>query len=156
VRKMNKNRLVISSLKISIKSRPLYFALLFIVIITGIAMQLIPPQILKRIIDKNISTGIYSGVWKLAGFYLLAVVISGISDFIRELMIAIIGQDILSHIRFNMANKLSKLPIAYFSSNSIGGIMSHFTSDVDSIGTLFTSGIIDMLADGLKTLGILV
>lgn len=119
-------------------------------------MQLIPPQILKTIIDKNIATGIYSGVFKLSLYYLLAVSLSGAADFVRELMIAIIGQSILSNIRYNLAKKLSRLPISYYSNNPIGEVMSHFTSDVDSIGTLFTAGIIDMLADALKTIGILI
>lgn len=153
---MSKNRIVFASVKSTCKSKPLSILLLFIAILTGIAMQLIPPQILKSIIDDNISTGVYAGVWRLSYFYLLAVAFSGIADFIRELMIAIIGQNILSNIRFNMAKKLSKLPISYFSNNPIGEVMSHFTSDVDSIGTLFTTGIIGMVADGLKTLGIIV
>lgn len=153
---MSKNKIVITSLKSTAKSKPFALLLLFVAIIVGIAMQLIPPQILKTIIDKNISTGLYAGVWKLSTYYLLAIVINGIADFARELMIAILGQNMLSNIRFNMSKKLSKLPIAYFSNNPIGEVMSHFTSDVDSIGTLFTTGIIGMIADGLKTIGILV
>jgi ATP-binding cassette subfamily B multidrug efflux pump len=153
---MSNHKIVKASLSSTLRAKPFAIFLLFISIVTGIAMQLLPPQILKTIIDKNISAHIYSGVWKLSIYYLLAVVISGISDFIRELMIAITGQNMLANIRFNMAKKLSKLPIAYFSNNPIGGIMSHFTSDVDSVGSLFTTGLVGMLADGLKTLGIII
>ena len=34
--------------------------------------------------------------------------------------------------------------------------MSRFTSDVDAVGTLFTSGLIGMLSDGLKAVGIII
>lgn len=74
----------------------------------------------------------------------------------REYMMATLGQDVLLNIRLNMAKKLSRLPISYFSNNAVGEIMSQFTSDVDAVGTLFTSGIIGLLSDGLKTIGIMV
>lgn len=119
-------------------------------------MQLVPPQILKNIIDNNISNGIYSGIWKLSFCYLLAVLIAGIADLLKELMMAIIGQDMLASIRYNMAKKLQNLPISYFSNNSVGETMSYFTSDVDSVGTLFTSGLIGMISDTLKAIGIII
>ena len=113
-------------------------------------MQLVPPQILKNIIDNNISKGIYDGVLKLSTYYLLAIILGGVFDFIREYMMAILGQDILLNIRLNMAKKLSRLPISYFSNNAVGEIMSQFTSDVDAVGTFITSGLIDYYLMGLS------
>ncbi len=153
---MKRNKTVTMAIKSTCKNMPLAIIGLISAIIMGIAMQLLPPQILKNIIDNNISKGISEGVWKLSWLYLMAVIISGMADFLREFMMAIIGQNILSNIRLNMGKKLSRLPISYFSNNSVGGIMSYFTSDVDAVGTLFTTGIIGMLADGLKALGILI
>lgn len=151
-----KNKIVANGFKTALKNKLFYVIILFISIITGILMQLVPPRLLKNIIDNNISKGIYSGVFTISCYYLLAVVLSGIADFLRELTMAIVGQDILLNIRYNMAKKLSKLPIAYFSNNAVGEIMSHFTSDVDAVGTLFSEGLVGMLADGLKSLGIII
>lgn len=151
-----KNKIVNTAIKTTYKNKFLYIIFLIIAIVFGIIMQLIPPRILKNIIDNNISKGIYEGLWKLSCYYLLAVLLSGASDFMREYMMAIVGQDILMNIRFNMAKKLSKLPISYFSNNAVGEIMSRFTSDVDAVGTLFTQGLIGMLSDGLKALGIII
>lgn len=151
-----KNKIVSNAIKISCKEKILYIIFLIIAIVAGIVMQLIPPQILKSIIDNNISKGVYEGIWKLSLYYLLAVVFSGVFDFLREFMMAIIGQNILLNIRLNMAKKLSKLPISYFSNNAVGEIMSKFTQDVDAVGTLFTSGLIGIISDGLKTIGIII
>ncbi|SHH84813.1 ABC transporter ATP-binding protein [Sporanaerobacter acetigenes] len=151
-----KNKIVSNAIKISCKEKILYIIFLIIAIVAGIVMQLIPPQILKSIIDNNISKGVYEGIWKLSLYYLLAVVFSGAFDFLREFMMAIIGQNILLNIRLNMAKKLSKLPISYFSNNAVGEIMSKFTQDVDAVGTLFTSGLIGIISDGLKTIGIII
>jgi ATP-binding cassette subfamily B protein len=153
---MKHNGIAASALKSTIKNKLVQSIFLATAILGGIAMQLVPPQILKSIIDNNISKGIYSGVMKLSLYYLLAVVLSGAFDFLRELMMAIIGQDILANIRYNMGKKLKKLPIAYYSNNAVGEIISRFTSDVDAVGTLFSEGLVGMLADGLKALGIIV
>lgn len=153
---MKKNKIVYNAFKTTCKNKLIYVIFLILAIVSGIAMQLIPPQILKKIIDSNISRGVYAGVWKLSSYYLLAVVLSGVFDFLRELMMAIIGQDMLANIRYNMAKKLSYLSISYFSSNAVGEIMSRFTSDVDSVGMLFTEGVVGILSDSLKVLGIIV
>lgn len=153
---MRNNSIVGSALKITVKNKLIQSVFLLMAILGGIAMQLVPPQILKNIIDNNISKGVYSGVMKLSLFYLLAIVFSGAFDFLREYMMAIIGQDILSNIRYNMGKKLAKLPISYYSNNAAGETMSRFTSDVDAVGTLFSEGLIGMLADGLKALGIII
>ncbi len=151
-----KNKIVSLSFRRTFRNKFMYIIFLFIAITAGIAMQLVPPQLLKNIIDNNISKGVYAGVWKLSCYYLLAVVLSGLADFMREFMMAIVGQDMLMNIRLNMAKKLSKLPIGYFTNNAVGEIMSQFTSDVDAVGTLFTSGLIGMISDVLKALGIII
>lgn len=152
---MKHNGITVSALKSTIKNKLIQSIFLIAAILGGISMQLVPPQILKSIIDNNISKGIYSGVMKLSLYYLLAVILSGAFDFLRELMMAIIGQDILANIRYNMGKKLKKLPISYYSNNAVGEIISRFTSDVDAVGTLFSEGLVGMLADGLKALGII-
>lgn len=153
---MRKYQIVSKSFKDTCKNKPFILAALIIAIITGIFMQLLPPQILRNIIDNHISKGVTEGIWTLSVYYLLTVIISGAANFIQELTMAVIGQGTLANIRYNMAKKLSKLPIAYFSNNSVGNIMSYFTSDVDAVGTLLTSGVIGIAVDGLKIIGIIV
>ena len=151
-----KNKIVSNAIKTTGNNKLKHIIFLIIAIIAGILMQLVPPQILKGIIDNNIAKGVYDGLWKLSFYYLLAVILGGFADFVREYMMAILGQDIILNIRINMAKKLSKLPISYFSNNAVGEIMSQFTSDVDAVGTVFTSGLIGMLSDGLKAIGIMI
>ena len=151
-----KNKIVSNAVKTTCKNKLIYIIFLTVAIVGGILMQLVPPQILKNIIDNNILKGIYDGILKLSIYYLMAIVLGGIADFMREYMMATIGQDILLNIRLNMAKKLSRLPISYFSNNAVGEIMSQFTSDVDAVGTLFTSGLIGLLSDTLKIIGIMI
>ena len=56
-----KSKIVSNAIKTTCKDKLIYIIFLIIAIIAGILMQLVPPQILKNIIDNNISTGIYDG-----------------------------------------------------------------------------------------------
>lgn len=153
---MNKNKVVVRALKNTCKNKPAEIVVLIIAIITGIGMQLLPPQILRNIIDNHISKGVTQGIWLLSAYYLLAVVLGAAADLAREITLALVGQDLLSNIRYSMAKKLLKLPIQYLSKNSVGSLMSYFTSDVDAVGTVLTSGVVGIMADGLKALGIVI
>lgn len=153
---MKKNSTVIKAFKETWEKTPWSVLVLILSILLGIAMQLLPPQILRKIIDDHISKGVMDGVWILSAYYLLAIIISAVADFIREMTIEAVGQNMLANIRLNMAKKLMRLPIAYMSNNSVGNIMSYFTSDVDAVGTVLTSGVIGIIADGLKAVGILI
>ena len=85
------NKIVSTAIKTTCKDKLIYIIFLVIAIIAGILMQLVPPQILKNIIDNNISKGIYDSVWKLSIYYLLSIVLGGAADF-TEYMMAILGK----------------------------------------------------------------
>ena len=153
---MKKNSTVIKAFKETWEKKPWSVVVLILSILLGIAMQLLPPQILRKIIDDHISKGVTDGLWILSAYYLLAIIISAVADLIREMTLEAVGQNMLANIRLNMAKKLMRLPIAYMSNNSVGNIMSYFTSDVDAVGTVLTSGVIGIIADGLKAVGILI
>lgn len=149
-------KIVISAFKATYREKPFWVVTLLITIVFGTLLQLLPPQLLKIIIDKHIETGYLKGIWTLAFAYLMVVVLGGVFDFFRELTIALVGENMLAEIRLKMAEKLSRIPISYFNKNAHGTIISYFTSDVDAVGTLVTTGVIGMMADGLKALGIMI
>jgi ATP-binding cassette subfamily B protein len=145
---MHKSRIVLKALKNTSKNKPFSIIVLGAAIAAGIGMQLLPPQILRNIIDTHISKGISEGIWILAAYYLFAIIAGAAADLLREITLASVGQDLLSSIRHSMAKKLLKLPAAYLSDNSVGSVMSYFTSDVDTVGTVLTSGLISIMAQG--------
>lgn len=153
---MNDTKIIRNAFKATRSKKPVVITVLVFSIAAGIGMQLLPPQILRNMIDNHITKGISSGLWVLAAYYLFAVILGAAADLAREITLASVGQDLLSNIRFYMAEKLLRLPVAYFSNNSTGALMSYFTADVDTVGSALTSGIISIMADSLKAIGIVV
>jgi ATP-binding cassette subfamily B protein len=130
---------------------------LLVLAVCGVVLtSLIPPQILKLIIDRNLAPKNQEGLLTLALAYIIVIFLIGIFDFVKETLLTMIGQKITREIRYDMMEKLSKINIGYFTSNGSGFIVSRFMNDVDAINSMFTQGIIGIFVDCFKVIGILV
>lgn len=127
--------------------------LLILIIIGAILTALIPPLILEDMVtmlsDKR------EIALSIALVYLLIFAVSGILESLQNGMITIMGQAITHEIRSTMAAKLNRLPADYFVKNEAGKITSKMVNDVDTVDTLFSNGIISMIADSWKVISIM-
>ncbi|WP_320127601.1 ABC transporter ATP-binding protein [uncultured Sphaerochaeta sp.] len=130
--------------------------ILFFAVTGTVLASLAPPQILKLVIDKNLVPKVPQGLLSLSLFYLGALFCIGLFDFIKEVIIAILGQSIIKEIRSKMMVKLQTLPARYFSFQDSGVIVSRFTNDVDSVNAMFSSGIVGLAIDCFKIVGIVI
>ncbi len=132
-------------------------SILLVFVICGVVVtSLIPPQILKYIVDNNLVPRRYDKLLILAASYIGVILFVGIFDFVKEAILAILGQKITKEIRIEMMEKLERINAVFFSTNSSGTVVSRFTNDVDAINSLFTSGIIGMMVDCFKLTGIVI
>lgn len=131
-------------------------AWLLFAVLGVIVVSLIPPQILKLIIDNNLVPKSSHGLLKLAILYMTALLFIGLFDFLKEALLTILGQKITREIRYLMMQKLARINARFFSANESGAVVSRFTNDVDAINTLFTSGVVGMFVDSLKVIGIVI
>ncbi|MDF2674016.1 MAG: transporter permease [Clostridiales bacterium] len=151
---MMRNSLVKKSIVYVIKKNISITVLLILAVCGVVIASLIPPQILKYIIDNNLVPKKSEGLLTLAIAYIGVILFIGIFDFMKEAVLTVLGQKITKEIRLEMIEKLEKINSLFFSSNVSGAIVSRFTNDVDAINSLFTSGIVGMMIDCLKIIGI--
>src|SRR5665647_436173 len=131
--------------------------LLLLLAVFGVIIgSLIPPQILKTIIDSNLVPKQQNGLLTSAILYLTVLLVIGLSDFMKEAILTVAGQKITTGIRLAMMEKMGRIDARYFSQNETGTVVSRFTNDVDAVQTIFTSGIVGMFIDLLKMVGIVV
>lgn len=153
---MMKDSLVEKSIIKVIKENIKINLLLVIAIIGAVLTSLIPPQILKHIIDFNFVPKNNDKLLKAAFAYMGAILFIGVFDFLKEALLTILGQKVTKEIRVEMMEKLEKINAMFFSSNESGAVVSRFTNDVDAISSMFTSGIIGMIVDCFKIIGIVI
>ncbi|MEG2700870.1 MAG: ABC transporter ATP-binding protein, partial [Hungatella sp.] len=108
------------------------------------------------IIDRNLIPQNRDGLWNLALLYLLVTVFIGVFDFLKSGVLVIFGQKIVKQIRMEMNGKLQRLGMQYYTKNSAAEITSRFNSDVENVNALFSEGLISMMIDCLKIVGIVI
>ncbi|MFA9423477.1 MAG: ABC transporter ATP-binding protein, partial [Sedimentibacter sp.] len=74
----------------------------------------------------------------------------------KEAILTVLGQKITKEIQLEMMIKLEKVNAMYFSKNETGQVVSRFTNDVDAINSMFTTGIVGMMVDSFKIIGIVI
>lgn len=149
-----KYSLVNKSIIIVIKKNIGLCMLLIIAVLGTVITSLIPPQILKQIFDQNLVPKSSDGLLGLAISYMSVILLIGFFDFMKEAVLTVAGQKITKEIRIAMMEKLEKINAMFFTTNGSGVVVSRFTNDVDAINTLFTGGIVGMMIDCLKIIGI--
>jgi len=151
---MKKNNLVKEALDSIIRENIIMFMGLAFVIVGVVVSSLVPPQILKNIIDNNLLPKNNEGLLLYATLYFGFIFLIGVFDFVKESLLTIIGQKITKEIRIKMMGKLERVNAMFFSKTESGKVVSNFTNDVDAINSMFTSGIIGMIIDCFKIIGV--
>lgn len=129
-------------------------SLLIATVLIASGLQVFPALLIRRIVDNHFAKGIAEGVWTLAFCYLGVTIALGVGDFIKVLITTYLSQNILMQLRLKLAERLSLLPMSYYAKTPVGETMSRMTSDVDAVGSLFSSGFVGVLTDCFQVFGL--
>lgn len=66
-----------------------------------------------------------------------------------------VAQNALQKIRNDLFGKMQKLPVRFYDTNSNGDLMSRFTNDVDTIGQMLSSTLVQLFSGALSIVGTL-
>lgn len=137
-----------------IAQQRLFLIGLGIVILAGTLVALLPPLVLEQIVNQLTLRQAVGVGPALAYFLFLAL--AGILESLQTVMITRTGQKITRQVRQDLCAKLDTLPAAYFTREDAGKTVSLFVNDVDALSALFDNGVLNMAADSLKVIGVLV
>ncbi len=125
------------------------------ILIAGALCELIPPLVIQRVIDEHLTTGQPDGLVSLALIYLGVVGLIQVLGFAGSYLTAKTAQSALRDLRVRLFDHFQKLPVSYFDRTPLGDTLSRCTADVDTIDTLFSSGVSMLVTDMIRlvTLG---
>ena len=124
--------------------------------LASVLLALLPPQIMRAVIDRCLTPGVPDGLLRWALLYVAVVLLAGASDFFQGALLTFFGQRAIHEVRSKMMVKLARLPAPYFTQNTPGQTASRVMTDVGNIDVLFSDGIVSMAVDSLKIIGIVV
>ena len=109
------------------------------------AFAVVPPLLMQRIIDDHLTVGSSGGVLALALLYLAATAAARGMDFVVTYLTAHVAQGGLRDLRVRLFDHLQRLPLSYYDHTPRGDAISRCTSDVETVDTLFTSGVANLI-----------
>src|SRR5215471_13135541 len=129
--------------------RPWQHTLAFIAlfVLCGALLELLPPMLVRRIVDDHLVPGVSEGLLVLALTYLGATALGQALAFLYGYLAATVAQGVLAGLRVRLFAHLQRLPASYFDRAPVGDAISRCTADVDTLDTVFTSGVSTVVAN---------
>ncbi|HEY9855545.1 MAG TPA: ABC transporter ATP-binding protein [Stenomitos sp.] len=131
-------------------------ALAFSLVVLSAASQAIAPWLIGRAIDGPILHRDGAELFRLMGVLLAVYGIGGLVSRTQMILIGTIGQRILASLRERLFSKLQDMPVAFFSRQPVGDLMSRVTNDVDTLNQLMSQGLTQILGALLSLCGVII
>ncbi len=119
-------------------------------------LSLASPLLLKQVIDKAIARSSMPLLLALSLAYLAVQFLNWRLGFDQQVRLASLAQNVLFDLRDTLFGHLQRLSLDFFDSRASGRLISRLTNDIEALNEIITSGAINLLADGLSLLGIVV
>jgi len=133
-----------------------HVALATAAIIGHSALELVPPYLVKVVIDRYIPARDINGLSLIAVLYLATLLASFALDYAQTWMLQLTGQRIMFDLRMQIYEHLQRLDLKFYDRNPVGRLMTRVTTDVDVLNDLFTSGVVSIFGDLFTLVGIMV
>jgi ATP-binding cassette, subfamily B, multidrug efflux pump len=118
-----------------------------LLVVLAAVLQLAPPLIVRSLVDDHLAIGDSHGLVLLACFFLIATAGTQALTFAYTYLAAVIAQAVLSTLRVRLFAHLQALPTAYYDQTPLGDAISRCTADVETVDTLFSSGVSALVAN---------
>ena len=125
--------------------------------VTSLAASYLLRPIINRFIyyDADFS-GLAARIRGLAGWLCLLAVIYAVSVFtqwLQQRLMLQASQRTLVRMRSELFERLQSLPVRYFDTHAAGDIMSRFTNDIDTVGEMLNTTLIQIISGAITILG---
>ena len=118
-----------------------------LVLLLGSWMAIIGPWVTQRVIDEAIPTRDRGLLIQLIAIYGAAITGGFILEYARALVTTWLGQSVMYDLRKEIFEKLQKADLRFYDRNPIGRLMTRITNDVETLNTLFSSGLVTVFGD---------
>jgi len=98
------------------------------------------------------AAGLFRAILVMAAVYVIGVG----ANYAQAKIMLTIAQKALMRLRNDLFAKLQSLPVRFYDTNSNGDLMSRFTNDVDTIGQMLSSTLVQLFSGVLSIVGTLI
>jgi len=134
---------------------PHLLAGMFFMLVVSVT-SLISPQLMRRAIDTYIKVDKdIAGLTRISIVYLSVYIVNWLCTYWQTYFVSWAGQNIIFNIRQQLFEHLQRLSFNFYDRIEVGRIMSRVTNDVNALSELVSSGILNVVNDIFRLLGII-
>lgn len=126
-----------------------------VLVLVGSLISLIGPLVTRLAVDEYIMVGDMSGLNIIVLVWLGVLCVNWLVSYWRMYMMSWIGQTVVHSIRRDLFDRLMRLSFDYYDKVPVGKTITRFTSDVDSLNELLTSGVVILVSESVVLVGIM-
>ncbi|TXC81318.1 ABC transporter ATP-binding protein [Luteibaculum oceani] len=110
----------------------------------------VKPMLIGNAIDKYIATQDQQGLLNITILVIVVLVIESVFQFFQTYNANWLGQAVTIDLRSILFNHVSKFRLKFYDNTPIGTLVTRLVSDIETIGEIFSQGILIIIGDILK------
>jgi ATP-binding cassette, subfamily B, multidrug efflux pump len=133
------------------------FVTVFCFTFLAIAADLLQPYLVKIAIDDNLAIGKndMGMLLVICGIYLALSLLGLTFTYLQNNLLQFTGQSIVARIRKELFEHITKLQMSFFDRFQSGSLVTHVSSDTETLNQFFTQVFLSMIRDGLTLIFII-
>lgn len=112
---------------------------------TALTAWLMDPVVDKVFVEQDRST-----LWLVGGAVIATFALKSAASYFQDALLARVGQRIVADVQLRLFGHLLDQDVALFQSRATGGLISHFTFDVQALRQAVSNAIVGLVRDGLS------
>ena len=117
----------------------------FLLLVTSEIIPLFQPRILKAMIDGPIASRHLEGITFYMLVFVSLVFAAGLLEYFRAVASQRLGLDIIHDLRVEVFARLQGFSMDFFHKTPVGRLMTRLGNDIDSLSSMFTEGLLELL-----------
>ena len=118
-------------------------------------LAVVRPQLVKVMVDDYIVANDIQGLALIALLAFVVLIIEGLIRYAFIFSTSWLGQTVIRDLRVSVFNKITSLRLTYFDKTPIGTSTTRTINDIETINSIFSKGVITIVADIMALLWVL-
>lgn len=131
------------------------FALALTLAVVLAPLAVARPRLIQQMVDDYVFTNDVSGLTRLALVIFGLLVIETMLRYVFIFSSSLLGESVIRDLRVRVFKHINSLRLSYFDKTPIGTSTTRTISDIQSINSIFSEGVITILADMLSIIAVL-
>ncbi len=119
----------------------------FVTVMTVAFLGPLRPKLVQVAIDGYIVPGDLEGMMGIIKILFIVLMAEGVLSFVNAYLTQWIGQQAIYDLRTRVHRHIFKQPLAFFDRQPLGRLITRVTSDVESLSTVLSAGVVTIIGD---------